>query len=81
MNYALSLNKINLAALFTERDGGVRISFRSKGEVDVNVFARTYFEGGGHKHAAGATSYLSLAETIRKFEECIRKFGKVLTKN
>ncbi|MCX6231373.1 MAG: bifunctional oligoribonuclease/PAP phosphatase NrnA [Bacteroidetes bacterium] len=80
VNYALSINKINLAALFTERDGAVRISFRSKGEVDVNVFARTYFEGGGHMHASGATSYLSLADTIKKFEQSINDFAEVLNK-
>ncbi len=71
VNYALSINHIKLAALFTERDGKIRISFRSKGDVDVNVFARTYFEGGGHHNASGATSYLSLEDTIAKFKESI----------
>jgi bifunctional oligoribonuclease and PAP phosphatase NrnA len=74
VNYALSMGHINLAALFTERDGKVRISFRSKGEVDVNVFARAYFNGGGHKHAAGATSHISLDETIQKFQKSIVEF-------
>jgi phosphoesterase RecJ-like protein len=74
VNYALSIDHIKLAALFTERDGTVRISFRSKGDVDVNVFARTYFDGGGHQHASGATSHLSLETSIEKFEMSIREF-------
>ncbi|MFZ4399983.1 MAG: DHH family phosphoesterase [Bacteroidales bacterium] len=78
VNYALSINKINLAALFTERDGKIRISFRSKGEVDVNVFARTYFEGGGHRNASGATSYMSLDDTIKKFEESLINYKSIL---
>jgi len=78
VNYALSINNIKLAALFTEREGKVRISFRSKGNVDVNVFARTYFEGGGHRNASGATSHLSLDETIKKFEESIKDYSEIL---
>ena len=30
----------------------IKISFRSKGDLDVNQFARKYFNGGGHKNAA-----------------------------
>ncbi len=78
VNYALSINHVKLAALFSEREGKIRISFRSKGEVDVNVFARTYFEGGGHRNASGATSYLSLSETIKKFEESLLDYGMIL---
>ncbi|NVN96031.1 MAG: DHH family phosphoesterase [Bacteroidetes bacterium] len=80
VNYALSINHIKLAALFTERDGLVRISFRSKGMVDVNVFARTFFGGGGHHNASGATSYLSLNETVEKFKDSLIVFGDILKK-
>ncbi len=80
VNYALSMKKIKLAALFSERDGKIRISFRSKGEVDVNVFAHTYFDGGGHKNASGATSYVSLSETVKKFEASLLDYTKILIK-
>ena len=76
VNYALSINNIKLAALFTERESKIRISLRSKGEVDVNVFARTYFDGGGHRNASGATSNLSLSETIKKFEDGLIDYSK-----
>ena len=43
----------------------IRLSLRSKERYDVNQLAREMFPGGGgHKRAAGATSYASLDETV-----------------
>lgn len=64
VNYALSIKNINLAALFTEREGLVKVSLRSKGNFSVNEIARKFFTGGGHANAAGANFYFSLDETI-----------------
>ena len=68
VNYALSIRGIVLAALIREKKDAVRLSLRSVGNFPVNVFAKAHFAGGGHKHAAGGTSYLSLQETTAKFE-------------
>ncbi len=57
----------------------VKISFRSKGDFDVNLFARKHFSGGGHKNAAGGKSDLSLNETIKKFLAIIPDFQKELS--
>src|SRR5690606_27068775 len=46
VNYALSLGGIKLAALFTERKDGVKISFRTAEDVAINQFAAQYFDGG-----------------------------------
>ncbi|GAB2494742.1 DHH family phosphoesterase [Algoriphagus taiwanensis] len=73
VNYALSLDGIKLAALFSEREDGIKISFRSSPEVAVNKFAASYFEGGGHKNAAGGKSMLSLKETVEVFESLVEK--------
>ena len=73
VNYALSLDGIRIAALFTEREDGIKISFRSTEEVAVNKFAAEYFDGGGHKNASGGKSTLSLAETTEKFEKLIKE--------
>ncbi len=67
VNYGLSIENIIFSALFTERDGVIRISFRSVGDFSVNEFSRKYFNGGGHKNAAGGRSTLSLDETVKKF--------------
>lgn len=69
VNYGLSIKGIIFAAFFTENkeEGIIKISFRSIGDFDVNQFARDYFEGGGHKNAAGGKSTSSLQDTINKF--------------
>lgn len=73
VNYGLSLKDINMSAIFieNEKEGVIKISFRSKGSCDVNLFARNYFNGGGHINAAGGKSTDSLEETLQKFEKII----------
>lgn len=73
VNYALSLDGIKLAALFSEREDGIKISFRSSSEVAVNKFAASYFDGGGHKNAAGGKSTLSLKDTVERFEKLVEE--------
>jgi phosphoesterase RecJ-like protein len=74
VNYALSIVGITMAALFTEKDNVVRISFRSVGDFSVNDFARKNFAGGGHINAAGGKSTLSLEDTIQKFESLLPEY-------
>lgn len=66
VNYALSLDGINAAVLVKEGNNIVKMSFRSKGKFDVNQFARTHFNGGGHKNAAGGASFVSFEETVEE---------------
>ncbi len=69
VNYGLSLKNVDFAVIFIENkeEGIIKISFRSKGDFDVNQYARKYFSGGGHKNAAGGRSELSLKDTVQKF--------------
>lgn len=78
VNYGLSIKGIDFAAIFIENkeEGMIKISFRSEGEFDVNEFARTFFNGGGHINAAGGKSFISLQETILKFETIINEINK-----
>lgn len=71
VNYPLSIGTIVLSIFITERENEIRMSFRSKGDFDVNEFARTYFNGGGHKNASGGRSQESLEITIQKIEQAI----------
>ena len=71
VNYALSVKDINLAALFMERDGIVKVSFRSKGNFSVDSFAREHFNGGGHRNAAGANCDGTLEDTVLKFRQIL----------
>ena len=54
-----------------KQEGIIKMSFRSKGDFDVNTFARTYFNGGGHFNAAGGMSTDSLYDTRLKLEKAI----------
>ena len=78
VNYSLSIKNINFAVIFIERKKLIRLSFRSKGEFFVNEFAKKHFEGGGHKNAAGGNSYLSLGQTVKKFEELLPQYRRQL---
>ena len=79
VNYALSVGGIDFSAFFSDKDGAIRISFRSK-KFDVNAFARAHFSGGGHINAAGAKSTLSLDETVKKFIELLPEYKSELKK-
>ncbi len=67
VNYPFGINGINFCAMFVEWEGIVKISFRSKGKIDVNKFAREHFNGGGHINAAGGRGDKNLEETVAKF--------------
>ncbi|MEO9872836.1 DHH family phosphoesterase [Ekhidna sp.] len=73
VNYALSIKGIAVAAIIIEREKEIKLSFRSIGDFAVNKFAEEYFNGGGHKNAAGGSSDLSLKETEQKFKDLIEK--------
>lgn len=70
VNYGLNIKGVNMTAIFIENklENIIKISFRSQGKVDVNTFARKYFNGGGHINAAGGKSDLSLDETVARFK-------------
>lgn len=74
VNYGLSIKGIIFTAIFIENkeEGIIKISLRSIGDFDVNQLARTYFQGGGHKNAAGGKSNLPMKETIQLFEEVVK---------
>src|SRR5574344_1853226 len=74
VNYGLSMRAVQFTAFFTERDDRIRISFRSKGNFDVNEFARKNFNGGGHKNASAAFYYDTLENTIEYFKEVVKQY-------
>jgi phosphoesterase RecJ-like protein len=72
VNYCLKIEGIEFAALISERQDMIRLSFRSlTPNIDVNKFANKYWNGGGHILAAGGTSKLSLSEVVELFEKQI----------
>jgi len=76
VNYARSIDKVRVALIFREEaDGTINVSFRSKGDVDVNKIA-SFFGGGGHVKASGCVIKDSLASAqklvLSKVEEILR---------
>jgi phosphoesterase RecJ-like protein len=78
VNYGLSMKTVRFTAFFSERDGRIRISFRSKGDFDANAFARAHFNGGGHKNAAGGESFDTMEETIGRFLAALPQYPNQL---
>jgi phosphoesterase RecJ-like protein len=77
VNYGLSLEGVKLAVIMIEnkQEEIIKMSFRSKGDFDVNTFARKHFNGGGHVNAAGGMSTLSLTETKEKLHQIILQYS------
>ena len=75
VNYPLTIKKMRMSAIFIEHSDFIRVSLRSRGKVDVNLFAARYFNGGGHKNAAGGKSFVSMEETIARFEAAVEEYA------
>lgn len=73
VNYGLSILGTQVSAFFMEDlyEDFIKISFRSKDQVDVNQFSRNHFNGGGHINAAGGKYFKDLEGTIEDFKEKI----------
>lgn len=80
VNYGLSINCVKFTAMFTEQDERIRLSFRSKGDFDTNMFARKFYQGGGHRNASGAFFTGTLQEATEHFEKSVHACRHLLVK-
>ncbi len=72
--YPMSIGGVVAGILFLELTDGVKISFRSKGDLPINELARE-FGGGGHKNAAGARMEgISLASAKQQVLRAAQKY-------
>ncbi len=68
LSFGRAIKDVEVAVLFKENLGvenEIRVNFRSQGKVDVNKIA-SFFGGGGHKTASGATVKGSIDQVRRK---------------
>ncbi len=72
VNQLLRIKGIELAAFITEQPNIVKLSLRSKGDVNVQAMAAEHFKGGGHKNAAGGHSHSGLRNTVTKFKQVLQ---------
>ena len=78
VNYALSINGIKLAAFIVERNDKVKLSLRSIGDFPANEICKKYFNGGGHRNAAGGQSDESFETVIEKFKSILPEYKTLL---
>ena len=81
VNYPLSLKKIRMSVLVTERQGVIRFSFRSKGSFSVHEVAQKYFNGGGHTNAAGGTLTCSMEAALEKLHQILPEYKAMLNQD
>ncbi len=81
VNLPLSIKGIIFTALFIEKEGFVKLSFRSKGDFPSNTFASKYFSGGGHLNASGGDYHDTLENTIDNFLKVLREFYEEYVEN
>ncbi len=77
INFARSIDDVEIAILFRETgtEERVKVSFRSKGNVDVNKLAGS-FGGGGHPTASGCTVLGKIEEVEKKVLEKAKEMVK-----
>lgn len=80
VNLALNVAGVEVSALFTEADGYIKVSLRSKGDFSVNKLSRAFFNGGGHERAAGGKIYIPVSEVEEYFLDSLEKYRHTICK-
>jgi phosphoesterase RecJ-like protein len=78
VNIPLSIEGVDFSVFMREDTDKIKISLRSQGTFPANKVAAELFNGGGHLNASGGESYMSLAETVKKFEEALPNYKDFL---
>jgi phosphoesterase RecJ-like protein len=52
-NFLSQVKEAKVIVVLEKKSNGIKISLRSKGDINVGYLAKEYFNGGGHKNAAG----------------------------
>ncbi|MCL2737871.1 MAG: bifunctional oligoribonuclease/PAP phosphatase NrnA [Bacteroidales bacterium] len=79
VNIPLHMAQVDISILFVETPEFIRVSLRSRNSVDVNEIARRFFNGGGHRQAAGGRLYCSFAELPAKILQALEEiFGPII---
>ncbi|MBY5960164.1 DHH family phosphoesterase [Membranicola marinus] len=76
VNNILKINNIKIAAFFTQQPTIVKLSLRSVEDYNVADLARKYYNGGGHKNAAGGSHYKGLKSALELFKKVLPEFVK-----
>lgn len=79
VNLPLSIKDIRLAILFAENSSGViKVSLRSTGDFSVNDLSNKYFNGGGHKNAAGGKLNIPMLDAVELLKRILPEYQEEL---
>lgn len=76
VNIPLSIPGIVYSAFLREDEEYVKVSMRSTGDFPVNLICENYFNGGGHKNAAGGEYMDSITEAVHLFVSLLKENDK-----
>lgn len=69
VNLPLRLENIKISFFLREEGEYIKVSSRSKGDFPINLVCSRYFNGGGHKNAAGGEFFGTMDECVAQFEK------------
>lgn len=78
VNMPLDLYGIQVSCFLREEKNIIKVSLRSKGNYPVNLIAEKFFNGGGHKNAAGGEYLGSIQQAEMLFVKALPLFDKYL---
>lgn len=74
VNLPLDIYGIKVSAFFREEKNFVKVSLRSKGDYPVNLMAQRFYNGGGHRNAAGGEFYGTLEQAEQLYVKALPLF-------
>lgn len=80
VNVPLSIPGISYSVFMRDDTKYIKVSSRSKGDFPVNRICEQYFNGGGHKNAAGGEFRGTLTEAVNVFLSILDENDKYLQK-
>lgn len=81
VNIPHGIQGIDISIYISEKKDRVKLSFRSKRDIPINILASEHFNGGGHKNAAGGALELPLAEVEKMVLDLLPAFVKEYGEN
>jgi phosphoesterase RecJ-like protein len=71
VNYILMVRNMKMAVFISEQQNVTKLSFRSKGNINVQEICHAHFNGGGHRNASGGQIKANITDTLTKVKEII----------
>ena len=78
VNLPMQIADVRLTIMIVQRKDEVKISMRSKGNINVNDICRQHFNGGGHANASGGSSSRNVAETVTFAKSLLPQYKTIL---